>query len=55
MQNFAVKPAADSCQAARNGWVPEQAVVQRAKESAALTVVSVALICMLIKGLEDDG
>ena len=55
VQHSARKPAVDSRRAAGNSWAPEQAVLQRAKEGAALTAVSVALVCMLIKGLEDDG
>ena len=35
-------------------WELREGVMQRAREGAALTAVSVGLLYMLIKGLEDD-
>ena len=37
-----------------SAWELKEEVMQRAREGAALTAVSVGLLYMLIKGLEDD-
>ena len=58
-QGRAMEPGAQARQRAASSeqpsaWELKEEVMQRAREGAALTAVSVGLLCMLIKGLEDD-